>query len=142
MAGGDGSRAGGGPFDRGQLPGGRWWDVAAGGWRTPAAALRQMPAPPTLPAPATGANDEETATVTFRPDELVSGLPSPFDARGSSFVETLRRYAPEAVPPVLDGAVLPESLRDQLVHGTTVLAVVARDGVVMAGDGRQPDLPG
>jgi proteasome beta subunit len=74
--------------------------------------------------------------VTFRPDELVSGLPSPFDARASSFVETLRRYAPEAVPGVLSGAPMPESLRDQLVHGTTVLAVVASDGVVMAGDRR------
>jgi proteasome beta subunit len=73
--------------------------------------------------------------VTFRADELVSGLPSPFDARGSSFVETLRRYAPEAVPSVLTGQ-LPEALREQLVEGTTVLAVVARDGVVMAGDRR------
>jgi proteasome beta subunit len=73
--------------------------------------------------------------VTFRADELVSGLPSPFDARGSSFVETLRRYAPEAVPSVLTGA-LPEALREQLIEGTTVLAVVARDGVVMAGDRR------
>jgi proteasome beta subunit len=73
--------------------------------------------------------------VTFRADELVSGLPSPFDARGSSFVETLRRYAPEAVPSILTGA-LPEALREQLIEGTTVLAVVASDGVVMAGDRR------
>jgi proteasome beta subunit len=73
--------------------------------------------------------------VTFRADELVSGLPTPFDARGSSFVETLRRYAPEAVPSVLNGE-LPAALREQLVEGTTVLAVVARDGVVMAGDRR------
>jgi proteasome beta subunit len=73
--------------------------------------------------------------VTFRADELVSGLPSPFDARGSSFVETLRRYAPDAVPSVLTGK-LPEALRERLVDGTTVLAVVASDGVVMAGDRR------
>jgi proteasome beta subunit len=74
--------------------------------------------------------------VTSRPDELVSGLPSPFDARGSSFVETLRRYAPEAVPSVLGGGPLPTELREQLVEGTTVLAVVANDGVVIAGDRR------
>jgi proteasome beta subunit len=73
--------------------------------------------------------------VTIRPDELVSGLPSPFDARGSSFVETLRRHVPEAVPGILAGE-LPAELREQLVEGTTVLAVVARDGVVVAGDRR------
>jgi proteasome beta subunit len=75
--------------------------------------------------------------VTIRPDELVSGLPTPFDARGSSFVETLRRYAPDAVPGVLGGGgTMPPELGDRLAHGTTVLAVVARDGVVMAGDRR------
>ena len=74
--------------------------------------------------------------MTFRADELLSGLPSPFDARGSSFFETLRRQAPDAVPPVLSGAVLPESLRERLVEGTTVLAVLSASGVIIAGDRR------
>jgi len=74
--------------------------------------------------------------LTFRADELLSGLPSPFDARGSSFFETLRRQAPDAVPPVLSGAVLPESLRERLVEGTTVLAVLSASGVIIAGDRR------
>lgn len=69
------------------------------------------------------------------PEELVAGMPQPFDAGGSSFFAALRRQAPEAVPPILAGE-LPAHLRDQLVEGTTVLAVVARDGVVMAGDRR------
>lgn len=74
--------------------------------------------------------------MTFRADELLSGLPSPFDARGSSFFETLRRQAPDAVPPVLSGAVLPEELRARLIEGTTVLAVLSADGVIIAGDRR------
>jgi proteasome beta subunit len=74
--------------------------------------------------------------VTSRPDELAAGLPQPFDAHGSSFFEVLRRQAPEAVPSLLRDGGMPTTLRDQLVEGTTVLAVVTRDGVVMAGDRR------
>ncbi|MFA9428728.1 proteasome subunit beta [Egicoccus sp. AB-alg2] len=74
--------------------------------------------------------------MTFRADELLAGLPSPFDARGSSFFETLRRQAPDAVPPVLSGAPMHESLRERLVEGTTVLAVLSAHGVVIAGDRR------
>ena len=73
--------------------------------------------------------------MTFRADELLAGLPSPFDARGTSFFEALRRQAPDAVPPVLNGEVH-EHLRERLVDGTTVLAVVAAGGVVIAGDRR------
>ena len=69
------------------------------------------------------------------PEELLAGLPRPFDAGGSSFFAALQRQAPDAVPPILAGE-LPRELRAQLVDGTTVLAVVARDGVVMAGDRR------
>jgi len=69
------------------------------------------------------------------PEELLSGMPRPFDAGGSSFVAALQRQAPDAVPPILSGE-LSSELRAQLVDGTTVLAVVARDGVVMAGDRR------
>ncbi len=69
------------------------------------------------------------------PEELVAGMPQPFDAGGGSFFAALRRQAPDAVPPILSGE-LPAQLRDQLVDGTTVLAVVARDGVVIAGDRR------
>ncbi len=60
----------------------------------------------------------------------------PFDAGGSSFVAALHRHAPEAVPSALTGRALPDHLREQLVEGTTVLAVIARDGVVIAGDRR------
>ncbi|MTV26934.1 proteasome subunit beta [Nitriliruptoraceae bacterium ZYF776] len=54
---------------------------------------------------------------------------------GSSFFETLRRQAPEAIPPALSGGMPPE-LRAQLVEGTTVLAVRTDAGVVVAGDRR------
>jgi proteasome beta subunit len=74
--------------------------------------------------------------VTSDQDELATGLPQPFDAQGSSFFEVLRRQAPDAVPELLRGGQLPEGLREQVVEGTTVLAVVASDGVVMAGDRR------
>jgi proteasome beta subunit len=73
--------------------------------------------------------------VTSHRNELLAGLPQPFEAGGSSFFETLRRQAPDAVPQVLTGA-LPDHLRHLLVEGTTVLAVVASGGVVMAGDRR------
>ena len=62
-------------------------------------------------------------------------IPSAFDPDHSSFVETLRRAAPTAVPSVLTGE-LPAELRDQLVHGTTVLALRFGGGVVVAGDRR------
>jgi proteasome beta subunit len=74
--------------------------------------------------------------VTFRSDDLVAGLPTPFDPRGSSFFETLRLAAPEALPPSLAGGGLPSELRERLIDGTTVLAAAARDGVVVAGDRR------
>jgi len=74
--------------------------------------------------------------VTFAPNEHISDLPQAFDAGGSSFVAALQRQAPQALPPLLGGSPMPAELRDQLIEGTTVLAVVARDGVVMAGDRR------
>ncbi len=73
--------------------------------------------------------------MTWTRDELVPGIPRPFDAAGSSFFEVLRQQAPTAVPPLLAGAMPPE-LRDQLIEGTTVLAVTTAGGVVMAGDRR------
>ncbi|MFA9445267.1 proteasome subunit beta [Egicoccus sp. AB-alg6-2] len=77
----------------------------------------------------------EECALTFRADELLAGLPSPFDARGSSFFEALRRQAPDAVPPALNGT-MHEHLRERLVDGTTVLAVRSAQGVVIAGDRR------
>jgi proteasome beta subunit len=74
--------------------------------------------------------------LTWTRDELVPGIPTPFDAAGSSFFEVLRRQAPTAVPPVLTGQPLPPELRAQLVEGTTVLALTTASGVVMAGDRR------
>ncbi len=68
-------------------------------------------------------------------DDLSTRLPQPFDAQGSSFAATLRRVAPEALP-MHGGGPLPIELQEQLVHGTTVLAVIAHDGVVVAGDRR------
>ena len=67
--------------------------------------------------------------------ELGDLIPAAFDAHGSSFVETLRRSAPDELPPLLRGE-LPVELRDQLVHGTTVLAIRFAGGVVVAGDRR------
>lgn len=74
--------------------------------------------------------------MTWTRDELASGIPGPFDAAGSSFFEVLRRQAPSSVPRLLEGQPLPQQLRDQLVEGTTVLAVTTADGVVVAGDRR------
>ena len=74
--------------------------------------------------------------MTFGQDDVDTGLPRAFDPHGSSFFEVLRRQAPEAVPELLRQGELPPHLRDQLVEGTTVLAVTARDGVVVAGDRR------
>jgi proteasome beta subunit len=76
--------------------------------------------------------------VTWNANDLAAGVPGPFDAAGSSFFEVLRRQAPAAVPGVLGGRPLSDELRDQLIEGTTVLAVTTADGVVMAGDRRAP----
>lgn len=67
--------------------------------------------------------------------ELGDLVPTAFDAHGASFVAALRRTAPEALPALLRGE-LPAELRDQLVHGTTVLAVRFAGGVIVAGDRR------
>jgi proteasome beta subunit len=65
-----------------------------------------------------------------------SGLPAAFDPHHSSFFEVLRRDAPDALPAMMSGGSMPEELRTKLIDGTTVLAVIASDGVVMAGDRR------
>lgn len=62
-------------------------------------------------------------------------VPSAFDPDGSSFVEMLRRAAPDALPRQLGGAIAGD-LRDQVVHGTTVLALRFASGVIVAGDRR------
>lgn len=67
--------------------------------------------------------------------ELGDLIPTAFDAHGASFVEMLRRSAPDQLPALLRGE-LPPELREQLVHGTTVLAVRFAGGVVVAGDRR------
>ncbi|MFU8840396.1 MAG: proteasome subunit beta [Nitriliruptoraceae bacterium] len=70
--------------------------------------------------------------------DLPSVLPTPFEGQRASFAALLDTLAP-AAGPVAGGAVgtiLPEELRAQLVDGTTVLAVIAADGVVVAGDRR------
>ena len=63
-------------------------------------------------------------------------VPHAFDPAGASFVEVLRHSAPDQVPALLQGTPLPEELRRQLVHGTTVLALRFAGGVVVAGDRR------
>src|SRR5690625_532396 len=73
--------------------------------------------------------------ITVTPEQLLAGLPQPFDPGGSSFFAELQRQTPDALPPILRGE-MPANLQEQLVEGTTVLAVIARDGVVMAGDRR------
>ena len=67
---------------------------------------------------------------------LGAELPRPFDAQGSSFLQVLRREAPEAVPGALGEGAVPDELRQRLTDGTTVLAVIAADAVVMAADRR------
>jgi len=67
--------------------------------------------------------------------DVPSALPAPFEGQRASFAATLRVLVPEA-PPVAAERGLPEELRTQLVDGTTVLAVIAADGVVVAGDRR------
>jgi proteasome beta subunit len=74
--------------------------------------------------------------VSWTRDELVTGIPRPFDAAGSSFFEVLRERAPAAVPPLLNGQGMPPEMRAQMVEGTTVLAVTTSGGVVIAGDRR------
>ena len=62
-------------------------------------------------------------------------LPRPFDPAGSSFAALLA--AGSGVPAPVAGGAVPTRLPDGLSpDGTTVLAVVAADGVVMAGDRR------
>ncbi len=68
--------------------------------------------------------------------DLPSALPTPFEGQRASFAALLQTLAPAAGSAVAAGAALPEELRSQLVDGTTVLAVVAADGVVVAGDRR------
>lgn len=75
--------------------------------------------------------------MTIDPDALLAGMPRAFDAQGSSFFEALRQQAPDAVPSWFGGgAALPPALREQLVDGTTVLALRGAGGVVVAGDRR------
>ncbi|MFO7779065.1 MAG: proteasome subunit beta [Nitriliruptoraceae bacterium] len=74
--------------------------------------------------------------MSSHPEALRSAFPTAFDVQRSSFAATLRAMAPDAVPAILGGAEVPTQLREQLVEGTTVLAVVARDSVVVAGDRR------
>ncbi len=62
--------------------------------------------------------------------------PHPFDTGGASFAEVLRRAAPEAAPDWLAGRPMPHELSSRVVEGTTVLALVHKDGVVIAGDRR------
>ena len=69
------------------------------------------------------------------PEALFAGSPGPFDSAGSSFFATLLRTAPESVPQ-LPGGALPVELKERLVEGTTVLAVIGAGGVVVAGDRR------
>jgi proteasome beta subunit len=74
--------------------------------------------------------------VTHANEPLLPGLPQPLEAGASSFFEALRRLAPDAMPSMLAGGTMPAELREKLVEGTTVLAVVAANAVVMAGDRR------
>ncbi|MEX0592586.1 MAG: proteasome subunit beta [Nitriliruptoraceae bacterium] len=63
-------------------------------------------------------------------------MPAPFESQPSSFIAMLNRAAPQSIAGTIGGGTLPASLKDQLVDGTTVLAVVAKGGVVVAGDRR------
>ena len=52
------------------------------------------------------------------------------DYASSSFVDALRRQAPHLLPGAEPRPAMPEAVP----HGTTVLAIRYRDGVIMAGD--------
>jgi proteasome beta subunit len=60
------------------------------------------------------------------------GLPA-FADTGSSFIDLLRRVAPDALPP---SVVNPGGAGFEITHGTTVVAIRCEGGVVMAGDRR------
>jgi proteasome beta subunit len=60
------------------------------------------------------------------------GLPA-FADIGSSFVDLLRKVAPDALPPVVMGQA---GQPFDITHGTTVVAIRCEGGVVMAGDRR------
>ncbi len=72
-------------------------------------------------------------------DARQGGLPGPLAAYSGdaspSFIDALRRSAPDAVPPVLLGR-LPADLDAQVPHGTTILALTYPGGVILAGDRR------
>jgi proteasome beta subunit len=80
--------------------------------------------------------DDKVHGVSARYELPLGGLPQPFDAQTSSFVEVLRQQAPEALPTSLGGGPLPPALERSVIEGTTVLAVIAAGGVVVAGDRR------